>query len=81
MTYEPDFYDRDDRKLRCRPCGNSFTIDAGPLPVGDAVECPFCGLRSRIPTVEESAWPGKKLQGDPVRGLPMTERDEIIDNG
>lgn len=82
-TYRPDFYDRHDTTLRCRPCGATFafTEENGRDPsflsghVGETFPCPNCGLGSRIPTMEEAEWPTKKHPDDPVAGVPVTERE------
>lgn len=68
--------------LRCRPCGYviEFGAESGREPSyvydheGEHLSCPGCGLDSRIPTVEESEWPNRKDRGDPMRGVPTTER-------
>lgn len=81
--YRPDFYDRSGLLLRCRPCGALIDYDpdeSGRDPawldahVGETLPCPGCGLDSRIPTIEESEWPERKDHGDPVEGVPTTER-------
>lgn len=81
-TYRPDFYDRQDTTLRCRPCGATFAFngdgDRDPSylanHVGEALPCPACALDSRIPSVDESEWPDRKDRDDPMRDVPMTER-------
>jgi hypothetical protein len=82
-TYRPGFYDRTETTLRCVPCGCIFAFggetgrDETWLSehVGEKFPCPNCGLDSRIPTIEESAWPDKKDPDDPQRGVPMVERE------
>lgn len=90
MTYVADFYDRaelepgDDNdgfegevdKLRCRPCGATFARPRSWMDAhsGEHVPCPNCSLDSRIPTADEKEWPDRKLPGDPMKGVPQTER-------
>jgi hypothetical protein len=81
-VYEPDFYDRDHDRLRCRVCGVVNTIAGGDgwldARVRDAMPCPGCGLNSLIPTVEESDWPAKKDPDDPVAGISTVERPRSL---
>lgn len=82
-TYRPDFYDRDGSTLRCRPCGAQFAFggetgrDEAYLTthIGERFGCPACGLDSRIPSLDEAEWPNRKDSDDPMRGVPMTERE------
>lgn len=74
----PDFYSRTDDTLVCRECGQM--IDHIPedwleARIGDAIGCPGCGISSRIPTRDESAWENRKEPDDPMDGVPLVNRD------
>jgi hypothetical protein len=80
--YRPDFYDRDGDLLRCRVDDTLIPFDgtSGRDPayldahVGEVFGCPGCGLGSRIPSLDEAEWPNRKDEGDPIDGVPMTDR-------
>lgn len=80
--YRPDFYDRNGDTLRCRVDGSLvvFGGESGRDPaylvshVGESFPCPYCGHDSRIPSLDEAEWPNRKDSGDPIDGVPMTER-------
>lgn len=79
--YRPDFFARSGPRLRCRICLVVTDFSEAPRVEsylagheGAALACPGCGLASRIPSLDEAEWPERKDVGDPVRGVPMTER-------
>lgn len=74
----PDFFSRTDNTLVCRECGQMIDHIPGDwleARIGDSVPCPGCAISSRIPTRDESAWEDRKAEGDPMKGVPLVNRD------